>query len=255
MNRKLYKVLVAGESCHGGSLKWSLPTKNPETGKYRPGAWQHVSGNVSMCSRGLHLTEQPEKWLKVGCEIFRAQPQECPTVWQDDKCVVTGARLLYPIRNPAYWTKVEEFCASIKDVPFLRPDGNTEPEWKLFTAPTWAAARAAAWAAAWDATRAAARAAARAAVWDAAWDAARSAAWDAARSAARSAAWAAAWAAAWDAARDAELMVSIAVCDGRSLDPKHTDHAKARWRVWQKGYGLLCDVNGTLYVYSAEASK
>ena len=30
---------------------------------------------------------------------------------------------------------------------------------------------------------------------------------------------------------------------------KHLKHTKARWEVWQKGYGLLCDVDGVLYVY------
>ena len=90
---KLYKVLVDGHSCHGGSMEWSLPTKNPETRKYRPGAWQHVGGSLFMCSRGLHLTTKPENWLKVGCRIFRAQADAEPTRWDDDKCVVGGARL------------------------------------------------------------------------------------------------------------------------------------------------------------------
>ena len=62
-------------------------------------------------------------------------------------------------------------------------------------------------------------------------------------------------AAAGDAARAAELMAAIAVCDGLNVDQKHVDHIKARWRVWQKGYALLCDVNGVLYVYAAEAGK
>jgi hypothetical protein len=26
-------------------------------------------------------------------------------------------------------------------------------------------------------------------------------------------------------------------------------HARARWDVWQRGFGLLCDVNGVFYVY------
>ena len=73
--------------------------------------------------------------------------------------------------------------------------------------------------------------------------------------AARAAAWAAAWDAARGAARDAELMAAIAVCDGLNVDQKHVDHIKARWRVWQKGYALLCDVNGVLYVYAAENAK
>ena len=58
------------------------------------------------------------------------------------------------------------------------------------------------------------------------------------------AAWDAAGDAAWDAAWDArgEIIADI-------LDPVHLAHLRARWQVWQKGYGLLCDVNGTLYVY------
>ena len=33
---------------------------------------------------------------------------------------------------------------------------------------------------------------------------------------------------------------------------KHLKHVKERWEVWEKGYGLLCDVDGQLYVYSIE---
>jgi len=131
-----------------------------------------------------------------------------------------------------------------------------------------AAAGAAAWDAAWAAAWAAARAAAGAAAGDAAGDAgvaagvaagdagatARAAAWDAAgaaaRDAARDAAQAAARAAAWDAALYARSIIA-----GDKLAKKHRDHIKARWRVWQKGYALLCDVNGTLYVYSIDKPK
>lgn len=31
---------------------------------------------------------------------------------------------------------------------------------------------------------------------------------------------------------------------------KYVEHARSRVRVWQKGYGLVCDVFGTLYVFS-----
>jgi hypothetical protein len=34
-----------------------------------------------------------------------------------------------------------------------------------------------------------------------------------------------------------------------SLDPKHIEHFDARWDVWRRGYALLCDVNGKLFVY------
>jgi replicative DNA helicase len=35
------------------------------------------------------------------------------------------------------------------------------------------------------------------------------------------------------------------------VDQKHRDHIAARMEVWRKGYCLLCDVNGELYVYAA----
>jgi len=68
--------------------------------------------------------------------------------------------------------------------------------------------------------------------------------------------WAAALAAAsdaaWAAARDAALLIRAKICSDLPLAPQHIAHAEARWRVWQKGYALLCDVNGTLYVYAAD---
>ena len=47
-------------------------------------------------------------------------------------------------------------------------------------------------------------------------------------------------------------MARIKVCEGLKLDKKHIDHANARWEVWQKGYALLCDIKGVLYVYQGE---
>jgi len=69
------------------------------------------------------------------------------------------------------------------------------------------------------------------------WDAARAAARDAARDAAWDAAGAAAWAAACRIVKD-------------KLDRKHIKHVEARMQVWRKGYALLCDVDGTLFVYA-----
>ena len=64
----------------------------------------------------------------------------------------------------------------------------------------------------------------------------------------------AAWAAARDAARDAAWDAALYsrgmfICDGLKLAEKHKTHIRKRMEVWQKGYGLLCDVNGKLYVY------
>ena len=36
---------------------------------------------------------------------------------------------------------------------------------------------------------------------------------------------------------------------------KHVAHVEARIEVWKKGYGLLCDVEGVLYVYAPESAK
>ncbi|MBK9272828.1 MAG: hypothetical protein IPM48_14680 [Saprospiraceae bacterium] len=54
---KLYKILVDGRSCHGGDLKWSLPTKKGN--KWIPGEWHEVKGDLKICERGLHLTKKP----------------------------------------------------------------------------------------------------------------------------------------------------------------------------------------------------
>ena len=48
--------------------------------------------------------------------------------------------------------------------------------------------------------------------------------------------------AAWDAAAVAEARAV-------NLKGKHRKHLEDRMEVWRRGYGLLCDVNGILYVY------
>jgi hypothetical protein len=135
-----------------------------------------------------------------------------------------------------------DFVSTIKDVPWFKATKRPLKAWKVF--PT----RYAAWDAAGDAAGDAA--------WDAAWDAAGDAARDAARYAARYAAWDAARYAAWDAARDAAwdaaraaAVLSRCIVVADKLDKKHMKHALARWEVWKRGYGLLCDVDGVLYVY------
>ena len=146
-----------------------------------------------------------------------------------------GAKLLGVAKKPRWILAAEKFIASVKGVKWLDGHSKTKKSWKMFD--TRDAARAAAWDAAWDAAGAAARDAAR----DAAWAAARAAARDAARAAARDAAWDAAW--------DAGLMARMEICYDLHIDAKHRRHAKARWDVWQRGYGLACDIDGELYCY------
>ena len=143
-----------------------------------------------------------------------------------------------------------KFIASIKKIPYMRPDGTLTETDKIKVFDTrdaaWDAAVAAAMAEAWDAARNAAVAAAMAEAWDAAWAEARDAAWDVAWDAA----WDVAWDAAWDVARDAALFVRVLyVCDGLDIKEKHREHAKLRMDVWKHGYGVCCDVDGVLYCY------
>jgi hypothetical protein len=49
-------------------------------------------------------------------------------------------------------------------------------------------------------------------------------------------------------------MVFMVITSALDVPQQHRDHAAARWRVWQKGYALLCDVNVVLYVYAAESA-
>jgi hypothetical protein len=60
----------------------------------------------------------------------------------------------------------------------------------------------------------------------------------------------AAGAAARDAAVVAALYARGMIVADLKLEPKYRTHIKKRMEVWQKGYGLYCDVNGVLYVYS-----
>ena len=82
------------------------------------------------------------------------------------------------------------------------------------------------------------------------WDAAGDAAWGAARDAVRDAE----WDAAGDAAGDANLFARCLLVKDK-IAKKHFKHAMARWKVWQAGYGLKCDVNGKLYVYAIKKPK
>ena len=236
-----YKVLVKHQSARGGKLTWSLPVQ--EGDDWRPGEWHTVAGEIVVCENGLHLTSDPTQWLKFGCEVYLAEGRGDRQA-QGDETAFAEARLLRPAPEmvPNYWRDVERFVTQeIPSIPWCQPDGDPDPEWRLFTAPTLAAARDAARDAAWDAARAAA--------WDAAWDAAR----DVARAAAWDAAWAAAWDVARDAAWDAALYTQVQhVCGDLAIDQQHRDHVVARWEVWRKGYGLAGDVDGVLYVYAQE---
>jgi hypothetical protein len=163
--------------------------------------------------------------------------------------------------------ELSSFIASIKKIPYFKPDGKPSKKWKVFYGDTlaeaWVSALDAARAEAWDVARDVPLATAR----DAAWATALSAARDAALNASRASAWAAAWDAARDAAwvaasgsarvtagdavLDAALMAQLIVVKDLDFEQKekHLRHATERMEAWSKGYGVAADVNGILYVY------
>lgn len=218
MSAPIYLKVVSkdNEACHGGSFDYAphLPT---ESG---PGLALPFRA-PDLCNSGWHWCT-PEtlmsRWAKADMRVYTAQPSADVTgIDNDGKCVSSGGQLLAEYPTPGWWQASMTFIAELPSIPWCQPDGDPDPTWRLFTAPTLAAA------------------------WDAAGAAARAAAWDAA--------WAAAWAAAWDAAL---YTGTHHILEGIELDQTHRDTAAARWNAWTKGYCVLGDVDGALCVYAKE---
>ena len=247
--KKLYKVLLNNKSNNGGNRTWKL------------GKWTPKINDVKICEKGYHLTTKPYKWFNnLNCEVYEAEADKIIDI-KDDKIVCSSARIIKKVQQPRFIKLVKQFIETIPKNDFFSMKGEPKKEWKLFLADDWGAARDAAYDAVLDAVWSAAKDAASDAAWSAARNAARNAAYDAARGAARDAAWSAArdtaydaarnaaLDAAWDVAGDAALMAELLIIDGLYIPKKHINHIFARWDVWRRGYGLLCDINGVLYVY------
>jgi len=199
---KYYKCLDNGNSCHGGSLEWSLPKDG------KPGDWMPRIDRIETCVSGYHLCRERDLVDWLSDEIYEAEGRGEKIV-DNNKVVFQEARL---IRKLDKWNDrtarlfsadcagrvlhlYEDKCPDDKR-PRLAILASRDFANGLITEKQLAAARAAARDAAWAAARAAARAAA--------WAAARAGVRDAARVASRDAARDAAWAAAWAGVRDAE---------------------------------------------------
>src|SRR5688572_8878096 len=65
-----FKVIVDGQSCHGGDTRWSLP-KDGGT----PGDWHAIPADeqLKICHVGFHLTDQPVRWYAPDCTIYIAE--------------------------------------------------------------------------------------------------------------------------------------------------------------------------------------
>jgi len=139
-----YKVLVKGRSCHGGDMKWPLPTRAKS--RWEPGAWIDYNEPCIICEKGLHVTTAPFSWYKIDCDVYEA---EIGRVFgrENDKLVTNKVRLIRPVPHPKWWTNTLAFIASIKNVAwFSNGELGEHPKIKLF--PTRDAAGDAAWAAA-----------------------------------------------------------------------------------------------------------
>ena len=106
----IYKVTGPnGESCHGGSMGWALPTQHDD-GSWTPGEWMSVTGDLILCQNALHLTDQPAAWYQEGTVCWRAEYRG-ETVGEltgdsESKIGVREARLLAPVEwdSVGVWT-------------------------------------------------------------------------------------------------------------------------------------------------------
>lgn len=156
-----------------------------------------------------------------------------------------------------YWRRdIEAFVAELPTLPWLEPQGEPDPVWRVFETgrAAWMVTRRVARRNnGWLAAIAAAEKVAAHAIDDCAYQEAQNDVWFAAWDAASNGV--AVWDAVADAAKDAVLWASVLMCQDLSLPQTHIEHARARMDVWRRGYGLLCDVDGKLYVYQEEGER
>lgn len=95
------KVLRHGESCHGGTHRWSLPSRGTD-GAWTPGEWTPTvpptmaeEGHHTVPPQGWHLTREPAQWWDTedGTVAYLAE-WNGSAVQCDDKIAVSRCRLL-----------------------------------------------------------------------------------------------------------------------------------------------------------------
>jgi hypothetical protein len=231
MNAQFYKWLKADGSAPIGRGKW------------RPGKWRSVEGELIPCENGLHLCRRQDLLPHISEQLWIAEADTAEMIEHEgNKIVVRRARILRRVETINDCTMRLFACDCADRVVLLTKSDKgknciavarryahgeaTDEELAAARDAAWAAVSRAANDAAWDAREAACAAAwtadsdaaraAREAAWDAtqaACAAAGAAAWTAALDAARAAAWTAALNAANDAAWTADLNAARAAND------------------------------------------
>ena len=187
--------------------------------KWKVEKWYKFKGDLKMCESGYHLTTNPSEWFKAFCDIYKAETKDKNPEFNGDKCVVRTAKITTKLskeeRSKFDKNNVEKEIAKLptpiqtKLQDFISKDIQRVRFFKPDGKPKKE------------------------------WKIFYGDTWDAARDAA------------WDAARDAALVSSIIITSDLEFKDceKHRKYAQARWEVWKKGYGVVFDVNGVLYVY------
>jgi len=83
----LFKILVDGKSCHGGSYEW------------KPGRWTKrvKAADVACCRAGYHLTSDPLAWWKPKATLWLAEAEGRIDGDGGDKAAFARVRLIEQI--------------------------------------------------------------------------------------------------------------------------------------------------------------
>jgi uncharacterized protein YjbI with pentapeptide repeats len=81
----LFKVLVDGRACHGGTLQ------------YQPRKWTPKIADLECCSKGYHLTSDPLVWWTPKADLWLAEGREPINGDGSDKAAFASIRLIKKI--------------------------------------------------------------------------------------------------------------------------------------------------------------
>ena len=235
-----YKVLRTNRgSWYDESFIWPLhkpvTVENPDTCK-------------DPCGRGLHLAKSLDNafgYAGMPARCFTVKPLS-PVLGEGcDKIRVASAQLVKEITPPGV-LRANSFIRSIPKMRLFTTHRPPRKNWRLY-ASRRNAVRAARNAFTWK--RDNMWAGARAVIGGAGREEGLQSMAEEARRAVFSAVWNAPGGGQFDRQADAGLFARALMCAHPEDIKKHIAHARARWDVWQRGYGLYCDLGGELFVY------